>query len=415
MIEPLSRLRDDRRLQELWHRLKPIPAWLTGGYLRDCLLERPSSDIDLVIDASASASEAVARSLEPVVGARGHLIGRPPRAVWRLETHHTKVDLWPLDGLPLSEDAYRRDFTCNALLWRLPDGPVIDLVGGLGDIAGKRLRAVSPQNLRDDPIRLLRAARFLAEMRGFRLDPETAEWLTILAPALNRAPPERIGQELVALLRAPSPAVGLVIALRLGLLAHITPQGAGRTSPRLVPLVPAASLMGHDRRHPVPAALAVAGDAARIGLLMDAWGIRDGDGAAAFAWPRNLRLQASRAASLLERSLAVATAPAAERREVIFMSGRAFPAVLALASAVAVTAGCASHPWRRWWRQWLRSGASLLCPTPLLDGSQIMELLELPPGPAVGSAARHLVRAQVRGHVRSTSGARRWLQRWSLR
>ncbi|MCG6962201.1 MAG: hypothetical protein LJE95_02925 [Acidobacteria bacterium] len=410
MADPQARLRDDARLRELWHLLEPMPVWVTGGYLRDALLERPSCDIDLVVDSQGAASEAAARSLESVVGSSAHLIGRPPRAIWRLQSPDTKVDIWPLDGLSLSEDAARRDFTCNALLWRLPAGPVVDLVGGLEDIAARNLRSISPHNLREDPVRLLRAARFLAELEGFRLDAATARWLAILAPALNRAPPERIGQELLAMLRAPAAGVGLVTALRLGLFDHVAPRWSASASGRLNSLVPAACALADARRHPVPATLAVAGDAARIGLLATAWRLIDADEIAAFAWPRDLRLQAYRAASLLERFLATATAPAADRRELIFLSGQAFPAVLALAGAVAVATGLSRDPWLRWWRQWLRSGPSLVSPTPLLDGHQLMKVLDIGPGPEVGSAARDLLRAQVRGRVRSVAGAVRWLR-----
>lgn len=410
MADPQTRLRDDARLRELWRHLEPTPTWVTGGYLRDALLKRPSCDVDLVVDTRGRASEMAARSLEPVVGSRAHLIGQPPRAVWRLQSAETKVDLWPLDGLPLPEDAARRDFTCNALLWRLPTGPLIDLVGGLQDIAQKSLRSVSPQNLRQDPVRLLRAARFLAELQGFRLDEETARWLTILAPAINRAPPERVGQELLALLRAPAPGVGLATALRLGLLGHVSGRGSSSATRRMARLVPAASVLAHPRRHPVPGALAAAGDAARIGLLMSAWEPRSTDELAVYSWPRDQRLQAARAAALLRPSLAAASAPAADRREMIFASGQAFPAVLALAAAVASTVGHRPGPWRRWWRQWLRSGASLVAPAPLLNGDQLMNVLGVGPGPEIGSVARNLLRAQVRGQIRTVSGALRWLK-----
>ncbi len=212
-----SILRDDPLLQRVWEQLgSPAGCCVTGGYVRDRLLGRPSNDLDLTIDDDADGAARPARRLAKALGVRAHLLGTAPHAIWRIETPTLKIELWPLGGLTREDDIRRRDFSCNALSWNLPDGPLIDLVGGIEDLERRRLRAISRANLEDDPIRLLRAPRFLAQLPDFALDDQTRSWIAALAPSLAKAPRERVGQELLTLLRGPAASRGLAECLDLG-------------------------------------------------------------------------------------------------------------------------------------------------------------------------------------------------------
>jgi hypothetical protein len=111
-----------------------------------------------------------------------------------------------------------------------------------------------------------------------------------------------------------------------------------------------------------------------------------------YAWQREVRQRAAKAAQLLSAIINTADAPAADRRLLIHLAGPAFPAALALAAAVEPL-----RPWSRWWRLWRARGRSLVDPAPLLDGDEIAAIAGLTPGPDLGSATRALLEATIRG------------------
>jgi tRNA nucleotidyltransferase (CCA-adding enzyme) len=328
--------------------------------------------------------------------------------VWRIECPEIKIELWPLGYLSPDDDIRRRDFSCNALFWQLPDGPLDDRIGGWKDLENGVIRALSEQNLEDDPVRLVRGPRFLAQLEGFKLDPQTADWIGSLAPAVSDAPHERIGQELLKLLAAPGAADGLRSLLELGLLEPAAPEAARCDRSWIEANLSVATRLSGSAPHTVAASVEAGGDAARLALLFRAWGCPDADSLAPFAWSRSERRHAARAAALLERALKTVEAPAADRRSFIHTAGTAFPTTLALGAAVEP-----NRNWARWWRLWRERGTELVSPDPLLSGEEIATILEIKPGPELGRAVDSLIEAQVRGRVRSTGSAMKWLREWS--
>jgi len=402
-------LRDDPLLQRVWEDLgRPSRCCITGGYVRDRLLGRPSNDLDLTIDDDAEGAARPARRLAKALGVRAHLLGAAPHAIWRIETPTLKIELWPLGGLTRDDDIRRRDFSCNALSWELPDGPLIDLVGGIEDLEYRRLRAISRANLEDDPIRLLRAPRFLAQLPDFALDDRTRSWIGELAPSLARAPRERVGQELLTLLRWPRASRGLAECMELGLFVPAAPESAAVDEAWLRPKLDAAdamSIRGLAGGTPAQWRSGIPADTARLAFLFRAWGLPADRELAPYAWPKALRELALRAASLLDEMQATVDAPPADRREVAWRAGAGFPALIAVAAAL--EPGRAG--WRRWWRQWARDPAAFEDPQPLLTGTEIAGITGIEPGPGLGEIVNALLTAQVRGEVRSRGGAVRWL------
>jgi len=398
-------LENDLLLREVWEGLGMPECHLTGGYLRDRLLGCKSVDLDLVLPGDLDHARAPAQRLAARLDTRAHVLGRGSKRVWRIEAPKIKVELWPLAELSLDDDIHRRDFSINALVWRMPDGPLVDRIGGLEDLGNRTLRAISKKNLEDDPVRLVRAPRFLAQLRGFELDPKSAVWISALAPRLADAPRERVGQELLKLLAAPGAQLGLRTLLNLRLLVPTAPAGAKPDPTWLEANLGASTELVGAAPHPLTAAVRRAGCAASLGLLLRAWNAPTAHAVRAYAWPREDRLHAARAARELERTVATAGAPAAERRAFIHATGAAFPAVISLAAAVEP-----DRPWRRWWRQWQRSAHELVDPMPLLPAPTVADLLGLEDGPELGAAMRALIEAQVWGKVRTTEGARRWLR-----
>lgn len=402
-----SVLERDVLLKGVWEGLGTPTCFVTGGYLRDRLLGRETFDLDLVLPGSLEAVRGPARRLAGRLDTTAHVLGRDERRVWRIETSGLKVELWPLGELSLDADIRRRDFTVNALMWPLPSGPLDDRVGGVADLEAGALRAVSRRNLEDDPVRLVRAARFLAQLTGFELVAGTAGWVRALAPRLRRAPRERVGQELLRLATAGDAARGFRALLELGLLDPASPQPARCDGGWLERHLEAAARLA-PRAHPLPAALRAAGDAAPLAFIARAWGAPSADELAPYAWPRPLRRHAARAGRALDEALALVNGPSADRRAFIHRAGSAFPAVLAAAGAVDP-----DRPWPRWWRLWQARGPDLVEAEPLLSGEEIAALLRIAPGPDLGRAVDALTDARVRGAVRTKRGAERWLRRFT--
>ncbi len=385
-------------------------VFITGGSVRDALLGRTSRDLDLSLDGSPEQVAATARRVGAMLGSRPHLVGRPPRAVWRVDGAALKVELWPLAGLTPTQDAWRRDLTVNAMLWQAPAGPLLDPTGGLADLRASRLRATSRHALADDPVRILRAVRFLAVLPGFTLDPPTAGWVRELAPTLAGSPRERVGHELALLSAAPRPDRGIAALLELGLLAPCSPPGAIPEPAFAANSLAAVGRLALPHDHPVPASARRHGQTAVLALLLCGLGATNGEAAASYAWDRTLCWEAVAAARRLESVEAAAGAPAARRRELIHALGEAFPAAFAAAAAFD-TSPSAVALWRRWWRLWLRRGHELLALRPLLSSQAVAEAAGVAAGPELGRLLRVLTAAQVSGTVRTAGGALRLVRR----
>ncbi len=410
MSEASRRLAGDRILRRLAALLGAEAVWVTGGYVRDRLLGGRPDEVDLVVRGTVESAGGAARGIGKGLGVRPHLVGRAPRAVWRIEAPSLKVEIWPLGELTLREDALRRDFTVNALQWRLPVGPLEDPAGGLPDLRARVLRAISRENLASDPVRILRAARLTAQLPGFVLEEGTGGMVRELAPAIASAPRERVGHELLRLLEGPAPSLGLALLTRLGLLEPSAPPGALVQPAVLARLCPAAHLLRY-RTQGLPRLRSPDAIAARLAVLLAAWGPVEEVHLAAHAWPGTERRIARAAAQALPRMLRDVSAPPATRRETMALLGEAFPAALALSAAAALVGGLPAGPWQRWWRQWRNTGRRLLAASPLLSGREVMEVTGLAPGPRLGRLVAELERARIRGEVRTAGGARRWLER----
>jgi len=207
-----------------------VDAFLVGGFVRDRLLGRESKDIDLVVVGSSGVSllEQVAGRLgwaRPAVFERfataqvrgGDFIVEVVQArAERYDPASRKPDVHP--GT-LEEDIVRRDFTVNALAQRL-DGRILDLTGrGLDDLWAGILRTpLDPADtFSEDPLRMFRAARFVAQL-GFRLADGLEEAMRAMAHRASILSGERVRDELSRLLVSPSPRQGLEVLRSSGLL-----------------------------------------------------------------------------------------------------------------------------------------------------------------------------------------------------
>ncbi len=213
---------------------------LVGGVVRDVFLGRQSGDTDLTTDAPPDQVEAIVRDWADQVWTIGIDFGtvglRKGSTTFEITTYRSesydRTSRKPVVtyGRSLEADLGRRDFTVNAMAARLPGHELVDPFGGLADLRHKVLRTPgAPQtSFTDDPLRILRAARFTAQL-GFTVVPEVRDAMKELAGLL--VPPkvsaERIEGELTKLLLSPlprGPAAGIRLLVETGVADHVLPE-----------------------------------------------------------------------------------------------------------------------------------------------------------------------------------------------
>jgi tRNA nucleotidyltransferase/poly(A) polymerase len=178
-------------------------AVLIGGAVRDILLGRAVRDLDYVVEGDALL---ISRQLADALGAAYYPLDasrKIGRVVWKLADATLVVDISSLIGMTLEEDIRRRDFTINAIAV-LPDGELFDLLGGVQDLEQRILRLCSPDSLHNDPVRVIRAVRFLHYF-DLTPDPGLAQLVWYAAPRLRRVSPERQRDEFVRVLALDHP------------------------------------------------------------------------------------------------------------------------------------------------------------------------------------------------------------------
>ncbi len=204
-----------------------VISYLIGGFVRDTLLGRDTDDIDIAIDADA---------LEIASGAAAALGGKhvtldAENGVGRVVLPGTKwhIDFTTLQG-NIEQDLARRDFTIDAMAWKLDKsanvfdtGNLIDPFHGQDDLRRGIVRVVGPGVFKVDAVRLLRAVRIAAEL-GFSIDSATEALIHRHRKLVADVPGERVREELLRLLALPGAGPRLAYLDELGLLTALIPE-----------------------------------------------------------------------------------------------------------------------------------------------------------------------------------------------
>lgn len=361
-------------------------AVTVGGAVRDAMLGRTPGDWDVATSAAPDRVVALFRRTIPTGIQHGTVTVMAGRGPERLAVEVTAFrgegaysDARRPDqvvfGVPLDEDLARRDFVVNAIAWDPIARQLHDPFGGRADLAARVLRAVGDAAARfgEDGLRIVRAIRFVAVL-DFALDPATEAAVAGALPSLAKVSRERVRVELMKLLAGPAAGRALEIGARTGILGQVLPE--------LAAVAPAIA-----RVEAAPADAVVRTAALLLDLLPDAV-----DGALRRLTCSNADRE--RVVALVRAVPALEAAPSdAELRRLLARTGKALAGDvgglrpdlaerLEVAARAPVTAGDLA-----------------------LKGPDVMRILGVAPGPAVGRALRALLERVLDDPSLNTSDA----------
>jgi poly(A) polymerase len=211
---------------------------LVGGSVRDALLGRLGDDLDFATSATPDETLQALKGWAESTWETGREFGTIGAARRGLRLEITTYRAEAYDGVSrnpvvrygdnLADDLQRRDFTVNAMAVSLPGHAFTDPYGGLVDLAEGRLRTpgTPERSFGDDPLRMLRAARFVAQL-GFAVDPAALAAMRAMAGDLSRITAERIRDEFTKLLCGADPVAGLRLLVDTGLADRFLPELSG--------------------------------------------------------------------------------------------------------------------------------------------------------------------------------------------
>ena len=374
-------------------------AYLVGGPVRDSLLGAPVNDLDITIVGDAPA---LAASLANAIG--GRLTVHPRFGTATVTTADIAIDLvtarretYPSPGaLPevrpgsIGNDLARRDFSVNAMAVPIANSAnsaagILDPYGGRADLAAGVIRILHPQSFRDDPTRILRAARY-ARRFAFRIADDTLTQLraALAGGAMDTLTGDRVRHELERILQEPRPLAALRYAGELGALAAIHPALSVAHLRHLPPDTPAAPLTW-------------------LAALVWPLGPAQGNALAGrlnapASWSRVIADTAELAARL-PRLAAPGLPPSASCARLDGLSPHAMDAAVLLAPPPA------AERIRRYRAEWRMV-------SPRLRGGDLLDL-GIPAGPAVGAALRALRQARLDGLTHSRQDETRLARQWA--
>ena len=208
---------------------------IVGGPVRDALLGRTVNDLDYTTNARPDDILRIVKPLATATWDIGRAFGTIGAKIRGEQVEITTYRADSYDGATrkptvefgdtLEQDLVRRDFTVNAMALRIPGPSLVDPTGGVEDLVGGSLRTPTDPDVSfgDDPLRMLRAARFASQL-GMDVHPATLEAMSRLAPSLSIVSPERIQGELVKLLSTEAPDRGIRLLVDTGLMALFLPE-----------------------------------------------------------------------------------------------------------------------------------------------------------------------------------------------
>lgn len=208
---------------------------VVGGPVRDALIGRPTHDLDFTTNASPDQILAIVKPIATAHWDIGRAFGTIGARVQGEQVEITTYRADSYDGVTrkptvefgdtIDGDLVRRDFTVNAMALQVPAVKLVDPTGGVEDLIAGVLRTPTDPTVSfgDDPLRMLRAARFSAQL-GFAIDAGTQDAIAELRETLKIVSPERIQGELIRLMQTDDPARGIRVLVDTGLIEEFLPE-----------------------------------------------------------------------------------------------------------------------------------------------------------------------------------------------
>ncbi len=363
-------------------------VFLVGGYLRDLLRGVASRDIDFVVNGDPA-------DIVPTIfpDGEGSVIAFRDTLLVRVVVGDTTVDFTELKG-EIEDDLSRRDFAVNAIAWS-PERGLIDPLGGIGDIGRGRLRCISEKNFAADPVRLLRAYRFTAEL-GWTIDRRTRGIIRKLKQLIKVPATERITLEFHKLLNQEGCLNALQQALKDGLLVEIIALNSSQLRENVKALSRLNSFLNK-----IPEAMRSDLDQvfsqglSFVGLLRAGQLLYGSD-----IHRCNLRLSRP----IQKRLVVTMKLLDAYMKEAVLSDSRIFDLFAEAGDALRDIALLTRK------MSFLRKAERFLQISPVLAAEEVMRVTGLESGPELGRVLRGMKKLQFLGKIKSKKDAMKWLR-----
>ncbi len=395
--------------------LLPVEAHLVGGSVRDALLHRQADylDLDFVLPQQAIATASrIAKQYKA-----GFVVLDEKNQIARAVFDQATIDFAQQVGPTLETDLQRRDFTINAIAYHPLTDQLIDPLGGIDDLKQQTLRMVCPENLAEDPLRLLRAYRQAAQL-GFEIAADTRQTIRQLAPRLKTIAAERVRHELDALLSKSRGTHCLHLAYQDGLLVdwlpHLTDhhfQSLSAIDHALDAFVPPSDYWQHLQGWPQSVPPGHYRSWVKIAKLSQ---LVEQDETEAETLLTHLKYSRNEIQAVLK---VLRGQPYLDERlqgelprEKLFFFFKAVGQSFAAISLVAIAQGYPIESMRVLVNHYQDPTDPIAHPQPLLTGRVLMQQLDLKPGPKIGALLTAIEQQQAKGVLNNADEAINWVR-----
>jgi tRNA nucleotidyltransferase (CCA-adding enzyme) len=386
--------------------LFPKPVYVVGGAVRDGLLGRVRAELDLDLVIPGKAVE-IARKLATEYRA-GFVLLDAERQIARVVFPGMTVDIAQQDGESITTDLARRDYTLNAIAYDLQTQQTIDPLNGTQDIQERTMRMVSKHNLIDDPLRLLRAYRQAAQL-NFTIESATHQVIRELVTLLTNVAAERVLAELRYLLQTPNSSQWLAEIIKDDLLAGwLEIPVCQDFASRLAKFDLAIELinehypaLAHELDRPLRDTISISRQAiGKFTILLSS--------DLELATAQMLRLTFS-AAEIQVVTTVINYLPQLLETQISLTEqyfwfqavGKNSPLLVSLA----IAAGVELVDLRALIDRYLDPHDQVAHPTPLVNGRDLVECLEIPPSPTIGKLLTEIQLARIMGKIATPAEA----------
>jgi tRNA nucleotidyltransferase (CCA-adding enzyme) len=382
--------------------LLPSETYLVGGAVRDVFLERKREyfDLDFVVPERAID---LAKQISKTYKA-GFVVLDRDREIARVVFERGTIDIALREGNSVETDLGRRDFTINAIAYQIERKELIDPFHGVEDLSDRVLKMISPANLEDDPLRLLRAYRLAAQL-DFAIESNTRKTISNLAHLITTVAAERVNTELGYLLTSSIGSDWIVAAWQDGLLKLWFPKVDEKKLTRLNKIDKAIETLNHK----YPKLIQNHSWCLSISRLANLVAIEPEKAEGELTELKYSRIEIRAVITALKYlpQLQLQTSLMSLREQYFFFLDvkDVFPILAILAEATEVDIQIIEPLCDRY----VNLKDSVAHPQPLLTGNDLMEALNLKPSPKIGELLTEIQIAYIEGKIYNADEAIAWI------